>query len=62
LPAGGTIGCSINPNAVRNSWFVGMINAALHATGTLFGVWTSDPLSYFFGRRGAIFVCPAFVY
>ncbi|KAI9371895.1 hypothetical protein BJX61DRAFT_553392 [Aspergillus egyptiacus] len=49
-----------NPDAERNQWLVGIINAAPYIASALFGCWLSDPCNQFFGRRGAIFISAIF--
>lgn len=41
-------------------WIVGIINAAPYLAASMIGCWTSDPLNYYFGRRGTIFVSAIF--
>ncbi|PGG96135.1 hypothetical protein GX51_07972 [Blastomyces parvus] len=40
-----------HPDAERNQWIVGLVNA---------GCWCSDPLNYYLGRKGAIFISAVF--
>ncbi|EKC98673.1 putative sugar transporter [Trichosporon asahii var. asahii CBS 8904] len=40
----------------RGDWIVGVINAAPYLAGAIPGVWLSDPLNHWFGRRGEIFI------
>ncbi|KAJ4983726.1 arabinose-proton symporter [Stagonosporopsis vannaccii] len=49
-----------NPNAERNQWYQGLINAGPYIASAFFGCWCSDPLNNFFGRRGCIFVSAIF--
>jgi MFS family permease len=49
-----------NPNAERNQWLQGLINAGPYIASAFFGCWCSDPLNNFFGRRGCIFVSAIF--
>lgn len=44
------------PNAARNSWIVGVVNAAPYIASAACGCWLSDPLNNYLGRRGTIFV------
>lgn len=48
------------PNQERDSWLVGLINAAPYIASAFFGCWISDPLNNYFGRRGTIFVSAIF--
>lgn len=47
-PAGGS-------GQSRGDWIVGIINAAPYLAAAIPGVWLSDPLNHYFGRRGEIF-------
>ncbi|KAL3479274.1 hypothetical protein BJX99DRAFT_222811 [Aspergillus californicus] len=49
-----------NPNAERNQWLVGVINAAPYIASAFLGCWLSDPANRYLGRRGAIFVSAIF--
>jgi MFS family permease len=49
-----------NPNAARNQWLQGLINAGPYIASAFFGCWCSDPLNNFFGRRGCIFISAIF--
>ncbi|KAL2385157.1 hypothetical protein RJZ90_001453 [Blastomyces dermatitidis] len=40
-----------HPDAEKNQWIVGLVNA---------GCWCSDPINYYLGRRGAIFISAVF--
>ncbi|GMK54949.1 hypothetical protein CspeluHIS016_0200050 [Cutaneotrichosporon spelunceum] len=40
----------------RGDWIVGVINGAPYMAGAIPGVWISDPLNHWFGRRGEIFL------
>ncbi|KAL3422883.1 hypothetical protein PVAG01_04630 [Phlyctema vagabunda] len=59
-PNASTEGCPVNPNALRNSWIIGVINAGPYIASALFGCWCSDPLNRWMGRRGTIFVSAVF--
>jgi hypothetical protein len=53
------IGASLgsdDPNARHDTWLVGLVNSAPYASAALCGVWLSDPLNHYFGRRGEIFI------
>ncbi|KAF8519113.1 hypothetical protein BU17DRAFT_75968 [Hysterangium stoloniferum] len=50
------------PNVDRNTWIVGLINSAPFIASALFGAWCSDPLNYYFGRRGTIFFSAVFCF
>ncbi|KAF2732237.1 MFS transporter [Polyplosphaeria fusca] len=49
-----------NPDAERNQWLQGLINAGPYVASAFLGCWMSDPLNNFFGRRGCIFVSAVF--
>ncbi|KAL1989434.1 hypothetical protein VTN49DRAFT_7245 [Thermomyces lanuginosus] len=40
----------------RDEWIVGIINAIIFLTAGLIGAFITDPLNYYLGRRGEIFV------
>ncbi|WOO85250.1 Polyol transporter 5 [Vanrija pseudolonga] len=44
------------PGASRDEWIVGLINSAPYLAAAMVGVWVSDPLNNWLGRRGLIFV------
>jgi MFS family permease len=44
------------PNAARNQWLVGLVNAAPYIAIAFIGCWLSDPLNSKIGRRGVTFV------
>ncbi|KAI4235958.1 MAG: hypothetical protein L6R40_006326 [Gallowayella cf. fulva] len=43
-----------------NTWIVGVVNAGPYIASAGFGCWISDPLNYYFGRRGTIFFSAIF--
>ncbi|KAL5334305.1 hypothetical protein BJX70DRAFT_405506 [Aspergillus crustosus] len=49
-----------NPNAERNQWIVGTLNAAPYIASAVLGCWLSDPCNFYIGRRGAIFISAIF--
>ncbi|KKY26718.1 putative galactose-proton [Phaeomoniella chlamydospora] len=49
-----------NPDAEKNQWLVGVINAAPYIASAALGCWISDPLNNWTGRRGTIFFSAAF--
>lgn len=51
---------SPNPDAAKNLWLVGLINAAPYIASSFIGCWLSDPLNNYFGRRGTIFFSAMF--
>jgi len=44
------------PEGNRDEWIVGFVNAAPYIASALLGVWISDPLNHYLGRRGEIFI------
>ncbi|THC92806.1 hypothetical protein EYZ11_007708 [Aspergillus tanneri] len=49
-----------NPNAERNQWIVGVVNAGPYIASAVIGCWLSDPCNKYLGRRGAIFISAVF--
>ncbi|PLN74792.1 galactose-proton symport [Aspergillus taichungensis] len=49
-----------NPNAERNQWLVGLVNAGPYIASAFLGCWLSDPVNKILGRRGAIFASAIF--
>ncbi|OJJ51536.1 hypothetical protein ASPZODRAFT_163358 [Penicilliopsis zonata CBS 506.65] len=49
-----------DPNAARNEWIIGLVNAAPFMASALIGCWLSDPVNRLLGRRGAIFISAIF--
>lgn len=64
-----------NPDADRNEWIIGLINAGYvffvvassilipfspYIAACLIGCWLTDPLNHIFGRRGTLFFCGIF--
>ncbi|KZF19963.1 hypothetical protein L228DRAFT_214301 [Xylona heveae TC161] len=64
MPGTGTdgIACVNNPNAIRNQWLVGVINAGPYIASSFLGCWLSDPLNHYLGRRGTIFFSALFCF
>jgi MFS family permease len=46
----------ISSPSTRDSYLVGLINAAPYIGSAFLGCWLSDPLNKYLGRRGAIFI------
>ena len=44
----------------HNEWLVGLVNAGPYIGSALLGCWLSDPLNFYIGRRGTIFVSAIF--
>ncbi|KAF9446294.1 hypothetical protein P691DRAFT_776969 [Macrolepiota fuliginosa MF-IS2] len=53
-------GLAGGPNAERNEWIVGVINAGPYIASCLIGCWLTDPLNHYWGRRGTLFWCGIF--
>ncbi|PFH46025.1 hypothetical protein AMATHDRAFT_156846 [Amanita thiersii Skay4041] len=51
---------AVSPDAARNQWIVGLVNAGPYIASCLVGCWLTDPLNHFFGRRGTLFWCGIF--
>ena len=51
---------SVNPNASKNQWLVGLVNSGPYIASAFLGCWMSDPLNNYFGRRGTIFFSAMF--
>ncbi|GFF84488.1 hypothetical protein IFM60648_07047 [Aspergillus lentulus] len=51
---------SPNPDAEKNQWLVGVVNAGPYIASAAIGCWLSDPCNAFLGRRGAIFISAIF--
>ncbi|KAJ0305444.1 hypothetical protein COL516b_005138 [Colletotrichum fioriniae] len=48
--------CIIAGTCARNCWIIGAINSAPYMAICVIACWLSDPVSNWFGRRGAIFL------
>ncbi|KAJ5924072.1 hypothetical protein N7466_008259 [Penicillium verhagenii] len=51
-----------SPNASRNEWLVGVINAGPYLSSAFFSCWLSDPCNRYLGRRGTIFMAAVFCF
>jgi sugar porter (SP) family MFS transporter len=51
---------SVNPDASKNQWLVGLVNSGPYIASAFLGCWMSDPLNNYFGRRGTIFFSAMF--
>ncbi|CCX07810.1 hypothetical protein FPQ18DRAFT_320635 [Pyronema domesticum] len=49
-----------HPNHDRDNWIVGLVNAAPYLGSAFIGCWCSDPINYYLGRRGTIFISAIF--
>ncbi|KAI0744237.1 hypothetical protein C8Q80DRAFT_1107713 [Daedaleopsis nitida] len=45
-----------HPNYKRDSWLVGLVNAGPYIGSAFIGCWLSDPVNFYLGRRGTIFL------
>ncbi|KAL8971911.1 MAG: hypothetical protein Q9197_003038 [Variospora fuerteventurae] len=43
-----------------NTWIVGVVNAGPYIGSAAIGCWVSDPMNYYIGRRGTIFISAIF--
>lgn len=46
----------------RDTLLVGIVNAAPYIGSSFVGCWVSDPLNFYFGRRGTIFIAAIFCF
>lgn len=49
-----------NPDYDKNNWIVGLVNSAPYISAALLSTWLTDPVNYFFGRKGSIFIAAVF--
>ncbi|KAA8903839.1 hypothetical protein FN846DRAFT_953338 [Sphaerosporella brunnea] len=49
-----------SPNYDRDNWIVGLVNAAPYIGSAFIGCWLSDPINFYLGRRGTIFISGVF--
>ena len=52
----------IGSNSNHDKLIVGLINSAPYLGSAFIGCWVSDPLNFYLGRRGAIFVAAIFCF
>ncbi|KAI1147224.1 hypothetical protein F4825DRAFT_158229 [Nemania diffusa] len=45
-----------DPSSQRDSWLLGLVNAAPYIGCALIGCWLTEPLNNRFGRRGTVFI------
>ncbi|KAI0113753.1 hypothetical protein GGR51DRAFT_23344 [Nemania sp. FL0031] len=45
-----------DPNSQRDSWLLGLVNAAPYIGCAFLGCWLTEPLNNRFGRRGTVFI------
>ncbi|KFZ23937.1 hypothetical protein V502_01583 [Pseudogymnoascus sp. VKM F-4520 (FW-2644)] len=50
----------IDTDSLHDTFIVGLVNAAPYIASALLGCWISDPLNFYLGRRGAIFISAIF--
>lgn len=43
------------PGYESDFWIIGLVNSGPYIGSALFGCWISDPMNFYFGRRGTIF-------
>jgi len=44
----------------KNDWIVGVVNSGPYLGTAFCGVWLTDPLNHYLGRRGTLFFCGIF--
>ncbi|CZR64566.1 related to myo-inositol transport protein ITR1 [Phialocephala subalpina] len=52
----------IGTKSTHDTLLVGLVNGAPYIGSAFVGCWLSDPLNYYFGRRGTIFVAAIFCF
>lgn len=52
----------IGSDSVHDTLLVGLVNSGPYIGAALVGCWLSDPLNYYFGRRGTIFFSGVFCF
>jgi MFS family permease len=52
----------IGDENTKDTLLVGLVNAAPYIGSSFVGCWISDPLNYYFGRRGTIFISALFCF
>ncbi|KAK3655644.1 hypothetical protein LTR56_003293 [Elasticomyces elasticus] len=48
------------PNRIRDNWLVGLVNAGPYIGSAFIGCWLADPINFYIGRRGTIFISAVF--
>ena len=51
-----------NKNSLRDTLLLGLVNSAPYIGSSFVGCWVSDPLNFYLGRRGTIFVAAVFCF
>jgi MFS family permease len=51
-----------NNESTRDTLLVGLVNSAPYIGSAFFGCWVSDPLNFYLGRRGTIFISAIFCF
>ncbi|KAJ9613140.1 hypothetical protein H2200_003081 [Cladophialophora chaetospira] len=49
------------PGYERDFWIIGLVNSAPYIGSAFLGCWLSDPVNFYFGRRGTIFTSAIFL-
>jgi MFS family permease len=49
-------------SSTKDTLLVGLVNSAPYIGSSFVGCWVSDPLNYYFGRRGTIFIAAIFCF
>jgi MFS family permease len=52
----------IASSSTRDTLLVGLVNSAPYIGSAFVGCWVSDPLNFYFGRRGTIFIAAIFCF
>ncbi|KFY25018.1 hypothetical protein V493_04885 [Pseudogymnoascus sp. VKM F-4281 (FW-2241)] len=52
----------IGTKSTHDQLLVGLVNSATYLGSSFFGCWISDPLNFYFGRRGTIFFSAIFCF
>jgi MFS family permease len=52
----------IGSNSTNDTLLVGLVNSAPYIASAFLGCWLSDPLNYYTGRRGTIFIAAIFCF
>lgn len=52
----------IETDSIHDTMLLGLVNSGPYIGAAFIGCWLSDPLNYYFGRRGTIFVSAIFCF
>lgn len=45
-----------DPDSMRDSWLVGLVNGAPYLCCAVIGCWLTEPMNKWFGRRGTVWI------